>query len=119
MKSFFSIAIVTFLILLFTGCKSHITAPQIYGDISDPYHTRCRLVLKKDNRYVLIYYSIVEKTTGKWNIKNDTLVLNSEYISYLDNEKDSTVYKEKRNFLIKQNKLFHPENKNFYLKRIK
>ncbi|MDP9962231.1 hypothetical protein J2T04_004159 [Chryseobacterium lathyri] len=107
------------ILVIFIGCKSSITAPRVYGDIDDPYHTRCRLFIKKDNRYTLIYYSFLQKTTGKWHVKNDTLILNSEYKSYLDSEKDSTVHKEKQFFLIRGNKLLHPSNKYFSIKRLK
>jgi hypothetical protein len=72
------------------------------------------LLVKKNNRFVLIYPSSVEQLSGIWTIKNDTLSLASHYNSSLKG-KDSVTHEENKSFIIKGKKLINPENKNCYL----
>jgi len=106
--------VITFLI----GCKSQIEVPSKYGDFGSGEPT-FRLYIQKNNRFVQIYVPAVEKITGRWSIKNDTLILKSEYKSSLGNENDSIVHNENQIYIIKKNKLVNTQNKNFYLKRKK
>ncbi|WP_223609597.1 hypothetical protein [Chryseobacterium sp. OSA05B] len=74
------------------------------------------LFVEKNNRFVLIYPSSVEKLSGTWSAKNDTLVLNAQYQSFLENEKDRTIFNGKYIYGIKNGKLLNPNNKKCYLK---
>ncbi|KFF03855.1 hypothetical protein [Chryseobacterium luteum] len=105
------------ILISLTDCTPSIKVPSKYG--LGEHHLRYRLDLKKDNNYVFVYFPTLEKTTGKWSEKSDSLFLNSEYKSSLENEKDSVVYNERQIYIIKKDKLINPENKKFYLKRQK
>lgn len=105
------------ILVFFTACTSKIKVPSKYG--LGEHHPIYRLDLKKENNYVFVYFPTLEKTTGQWIRKNDTLILNSKYKISLDNEKDSVNYHEKQIYILKGNKLFDIVSKDFYLKRIK
>ncbi|MDP9962232.1 hypothetical protein [Chryseobacterium lathyri] len=106
------------LLLVLIGCKSQIEVPGKYGDFN-AFEPIFRLYIQKNNRFVEVYFPAVEKITGKWSVKGDSLILDSEYKSTLENEKDSVVYNEKQIYIIQKNKLINLKNKNFYLKRKK
>lgn len=72
------------------------------------------LLVEKSNRFVLIYPSSVEKLSGIWSIKNDTLSLKSQYQSSLE-ERDSITHDETKYFIIKGKKLINPQNKKCFL----
>jgi len=108
------------LLLVLIGCKSQIEVPSKYEDSNfNPHRSGILLYLEKNNHFVMKIYPNYEKEMGKWDTKNDTLFLNSEYKSSLESEKDSAVYSKKRILLIKGKKLIYPENQSFHLKRKK
>jgi len=73
------------------------------------------LNLQKNNRFILIYPSSVEKVTGNWKTNKDTLILNSQFnVSLI--EKDSTTYNKRYFFLVKRKKLINIENKKCFMK---
>ncbi|MDP9962233.1 hypothetical protein [Chryseobacterium lathyri] len=108
------------ILVIFTACKSKISVPSKYEDSNfNPHRPGILLYLEKNNHFVMKIYPNYEKEMGKWDTKNDSLFLNSEYKSSLESEKDSAVYSKKRILLIKGKKLIYPENQNFHLKRKK
>lgn len=72
------------------------------------------LLIEKSKRFVLTYPSSVEKLSGIWSVKNDTLILTSKYQSSLG-EKDSIAHDETKYFIIKGKKLMNPQNKKCFL----
>ncbi len=73
------------------------------------------LRIEKNKRFVLIYPSSVEKFSGAWSVKNDTLSLIAQYHHLSFKAKDSVAYDETEHFIIKGKKLINPQNKNCYL----
>ncbi|MGO4709701.1 hypothetical protein AB4Y90_11410 [Chryseobacterium sp. 2TAF14] len=76
------------------------------------------LNLQKNNRFILIYPSSVEKVIGNWKTNQDTLILNSQFSVSLT-DRDSTTYKKKYFFLVKSKKLINLENKKCFMKLTK
>ncbi|KAB1232363.1 hypothetical protein [Chryseobacterium viscerum] len=72
------------------------------------------LLLKKNSNFLLIYPGSVEQFSGVWAVKNDTLLLTSQYQSTLG-KNDSISVNEKYYFKIKGKKLTHPENEKCFL----
>ncbi|MCY1250960.1 hypothetical protein D9M72_646610 [compost metagenome] len=73
------------------------------------------MLIEKNKRFVLIYPSSVEKLSGIWSVRNDTLSLFSQYHHLSLKIKDSVTHKEITNFIIKEKKLINPQNRNCYL----
>lgn len=71
------------------------------------------LTLKKNN-FVLMYPGSVEQFSGVWAVKNDTLLVTSQYQSTLG-KNDSVSVNKKHYFKIKRKKLIHPENEKCFL----
>ncbi|WP_139785469.1 hypothetical protein [Chryseobacterium phocaeense] len=72
------------------------------------------LSLKKNNVFVLTYPSSIERLSGIWMIKKDTLFLSSQYQSSLKGS-DSIAYVEEKKFILKRKKLINPLNEKCYL----
>ncbi|WP_131368659.1 hypothetical protein [Chryseobacterium luteum] len=116
--------IISVLILYITlnSCKSNSNLLVSSKYLNSCFYTDAPasvLYIKKSNRFILRSIPSYEKHMGKWTVKDDTLFLNSEYKSSLENEKDSTAFNEKYTYIIKNDKLINPNNEKCFLKRQK
>ena len=98
--------LIIFSLNLFGCCQKRSIYGKYYNSCYFTESPRSILSIEKD-RYVMIYPSVIgEKEIGKWEIKNDTLILNLEYEitkdlkDTLKTEKRSTFYIKKRKKIV-------------------
>jgi hypothetical protein len=106
--------IIIFLCLFLSSCNSKLKIGRYQNKCYSTDAPLNILVIKKNKRFVLIYPSSVEKISGIWLAKNDTLSLISQYHSSLKG-KDSVAYDETKHFILKGKKLINPQNRNCFL----
>lgn len=107
--------IILLIIPLLCGCQTKVVIGKYENICYSTDAPSSILSLKKENKFLLIYPSSVEKVTGNWKTNQDTLILNSQFNASLV-DKDSIPYTKKYLFLIKNKKLISLENRKCYLR---
>lgn len=107
--------IILLVITLLYSCQSKIIIGKYESSCYSTDTPSTILNLYKNNEFILIYPSSVEKVIGSWKTNQDTLMLNSQFNVSLT-EKDSILYTKKYLFLVKKNKLINIENKKCFMR---